>query len=91
MLPIGSFLPASATWNRWSNYTGNQRYFLSFAQVNRSLYTTEAYRITLQDYHAPAEYRVNGVVRNVDAWYEDFNISPENKLYLSPEERVRIW
>ena len=74
-----------------NGYTGNQRYFLSFAQVNRSLYTPEAYRITLHDYHAPAEYRVNGVVRNVDAWYEAFNISPENKLYLSPEERVRIW
>lgn len=73
-------------------YTGEQRYFLSFAQVNRSLYTPEAYRMTLsQDYHSPAEYRVNGVVRNVDAWYKAFNISPQDKLYLSPPDRLHIW
>lgn len=75
-----------------NGYTADQRYFLSFAQVNRSLYTPEAYRMTVsQNYHAPAEYRVNGVVRNMDTWYKAFNIKPENKLYLSPEKRVRIW
>lgn len=75
-----------------NGYTADQRYFLSFAQVNRSLYTPEAYRMTVsQNYHAPAEYRVNGVVRNMDTWYKAFNINPENKLYLSPEKRVRIW
>lgn len=73
-------------------YTGDQRYFLSFAQVNRTLYTPEVYRMSiLQNYHAPAEYRVNGVVRNIDAWYKAFNISPEDKLYLSPDKRVHIW
>lgn len=75
-----------------NGYTGDQRYFLSFAQVNRSLYTPEAYRMNVsQNYHAPAEYRVNGVVRNMNAWYKAFNINPEDKLYLSPEKRVRIW
>ncbi|WP_428229523.1 M13-type metalloendopeptidase [Flavobacterium sp.] len=75
-----------------NGYTDDQRYFLSFAQTNRSLYTPEAYRMTLsQDYHSPADYRVNGVVRNIDAWYKAFNIQPEDKLYLAPEERVRIW
>lgn len=74
------------------SYTGEQRYFLSFAQVNRSLYTPEAYRATLlQDYHAPAEYRVNGVVRNIDAWYKAFNISPQEQLYLAPDQRLKIW
>ncbi|KFF09788.1 hypothetical protein IW15_22290 [Chryseobacterium soli] len=73
-------------------YTADQRYFLSLAQTSRSLYTPEAYRITVsQNYHAPAEYRVNGVVRNIDAWYKAFNISPGDKLYISPEKRVRIW
>lgn len=62
------------------------------AQVNRSIYTPEAFRLTLsRDYHAPAEYRVNGVVRNIDAWYKAFDINPEDSLYLSPEKRVRIW
>ncbi|OXG09127.1 endothelin-converting enzyme/putative endopeptidase [Flavobacterium araucananum] len=75
-----------------NGYTPDQRYFLSFAQVNRSLYTPEAYRITIsRDYHAPAEYRVNGVVRNIDAWYKAFDINKEDVLYLVPEKRVRIW
>jgi putative endopeptidase len=75
-----------------NGYTADQRYFLSFAQVNRSLYTPEAYRITIsRDYHAPAEYRVNGVVRNIDAWYKAFDINKQDVLYLAPEKRVRIW
>lgn len=72
-------------------YTGDQRYFLSLAQVSRTMYTPEAYRITLGEYHAPAEYRVNGVVRNIDAWYKAFSIDPKNKLFLPSNERVRIW
>eukprot|EP01133_Synstelium_polycarpum_P002854 gene2854-3277_t len=73
-------------------YSAAQRYFLSFAQINRSLYTPQVYRTILsQDYHAPAEYRVNGVVRNIDAWYKAFNINPADQLYLAPDKRVRIW
>ena len=75
-----------------NGFTCDQRYFLSFAQVNRSLYTPEAYRLSAEkDYHAPAQYRVNGVVRNVDAWYEAFNIKRDDKLYLKPQDRARIW
>lgn len=81
-----------ATTSVLNGYTEDQRYFLSLAQVSRSLYTPEAYRMTvLKDYHSPAEYRVNAVVRNIDAWYKAFNIKPEDKLYLVPEERVRLW
>lgn len=73
-------------------FTPDQRYFLSFAQVNRSLYTPEAYRISAEkDYHAPAQYRVNGVVRNIDAWYKAFNIKKDDGLYLKPKDRVHIW
>lgn len=72
-------------------YTGDQRYFLSLAQVSRTLYTPEAYRMSLSDYHSPATYRVNGVVRNIDAWYKAFSVNPDNKLYLPPNERVQIW
>lgn len=75
-----------------NGFTSDQRYFLSFAQVNRSLYTPEAYRLSAEkDYHAPAQYRVNGVVRNVDAWYKAFNIKKDDELYLKPKDRVRIW
>jgi predicted metalloendopeptidase len=45
----------------------------------------------LTDPHSPPEYRVNGIVRNVDAWYKAFNVKPGDKLYLPPEERVSIW
>ena len=41
--------------------------------------------------HAPSQYRVDGIVRNLDAWYEAFGIRPNNKLFLAPEQRVRIW
>lgn len=75
-----------------NGFTPDQRHFLSFAQVNRSLYTPEAYRLgTEKDYHAPAEYRVNGVVRNIDEWYEAFKINRNDKLYLKSHDRVRIW
>ena len=45
----------------------------------------------LTDPHSPAKYRVNGVVRNIDAWYKAFNVQPGDKLYLPPEQRVHIW
>lgn len=72
--------------------SGDQRFFLSWAQVWRALMREDALRQRiLTDPHSPPEYRINGVVRNLDAWYEAFNVSPEDELYLPPEERVRIW
>jgi endothelin-converting enzyme/putative endopeptidase len=47
--------------------------------------------IATYSYHAPAHYRVNGTVRNIDAWYDAFGIGPKDELYLPPEERVRLW
>ncbi|MBS0581378.1 MAG: M13 family metallopeptidase [Proteobacteria bacterium] len=71
---------------------GDQRFFLSFAQVWRSLDRDEAIRSqVLSDPHSPARFRVNGVVRNVDAWYRAFEVTPTDKLYLPPDQRVRIW
>lgn len=72
--------------------TGDQRFFLAWAQVWRSTQREESYRTRLRtDSHSPEEYRVNGVVRNLDAWYEAFGITPDHALYLPPEQRVRIW
>jgi putative endopeptidase len=72
--------------------TGEQRFFLGYAQVWRTLYRDESLRnILLTDPHSPGQYRVNGVVRNVDAWYEAFGVKPADALYLPPAERVRIW
>jgi putative endopeptidase len=72
--------------------TGDQRFFLGWAQVWRSQQREDAARQRLRtDPHSPEEYRVNGVVRNMDEWYEAFGVTPDDELYLPPEERVRIW
>ena len=72
--------------------TGDQRFFLAWAQLWRNITSEgEIRRRTLSDAHSPGEFRVNGVVRNVDAWYEAFGVKPGDKLYLPPEQRVRIW
>jgi endothelin-converting enzyme/putative endopeptidase len=73
-------------------YTGDQRFFLSWAQLWRNI-TKEAEerRRLLSDNHSAGEFRVNGIVRNVDAWYDAFGVKPGDKLYLPPEKRVKIW
>lgn len=73
-------------------YTGDQRFFLGYAQLWRSQYN-EGFlrRITLTDPHSPGEFRVNGVLRNFGPWYEAFDVKPGNALYLPPEARVSIW
>lgn len=72
--------------------TGDQRFFLSWAQVWRGLIRENALRERiLTDPHSPQQYRANGPVRNIDAWYEAFNIGPDSAMYIAPEERVRIW
>jgi putative endopeptidase len=72
--------------------SGDQRYFLAWAQVWRGLYREERLRSQVtSNPHSPNPYRVNGVVRNVDAWYQAFDVKPGDKLYLPPGERVRIW
>lgn len=73
-------------------FTGDQRFFLSWAQVWRGLMREDALRQRLKtDPHSPPQYRVNGVVRNMAAWYDAFGVEEGNALYLPPEERVRIW
>ena len=72
--------------------TGDQRFFLAWAQVWRSQQREGSARQRLRtDSHSPEEYRTNGVVRQMDAWYKAFNVQPGDALYLPPEERVRIW
>jgi putative endopeptidase len=72
--------------------TGDQRVFLGWAQAWRGKLRDEAIkRQVVSDPHSPRMYRVNGVVRNMDAWYDAFDVKPGNKLYVAPEDRVRIW
>ena len=72
--------------------TGDQRFFLAWAQVWQGKYREDELRQRLEtDPHSPPYYRINGVVRNLDAWYEAFGVGPEDDLFLAPEDRVRIW
>ena len=73
-------------------YTGEQRFFMGWAQVWRRKYREEALRQRLvTDPHSPSEYRVNGIVPNIDDFYNAFDVDPGDGMYLPPEERVRIW
>jgi putative endopeptidase len=72
--------------------TGDQRFFLGYAQSWRHKTTDDSMRqLLVSNSHAPAKYRVNGIVRNMDAWYDAFNVRPGDPLFLAPEDRVRIW
>jgi putative endopeptidase len=72
--------------------TGDQRFFLSWAQVWRTKQREEDLRSQVtSDPHSPAKFRIDGVVRNVDAWYAAFHVQPGEKLYLPPGERIHIW
>ncbi|WP_273273483.1 M13 family metallopeptidase [Maribacter polysiphoniae] len=73
-------------------FTGDQRVFIGYAQSWRSKSRDEALRVQVNtDPHSPADYRVNGVVRNVPEFYTTFNVTESDSLYLAPEERVKIW
>ncbi len=73
-------------------FTGDQRFFLAYAQIWKRIVRDEHLKNQIaSDPHAPAQFRVNGVVRNMDQWYAAFAVAPEDDLYLAPEERVRIW
>ncbi len=72
--------------------TGVQRVLLGWAQVWRTKSrTAEAIRRLATDPHSPPEFRCNGVVRNIDDFYEAFDVSPDDALYLEPQQRVKIW
>ena len=71
--------------------TGDQRFYLGWAQVWRRNYREANLRQRLiTDPHSPSEQRVS-VVRNLDPWYPAFNVQQGQKLYLAPEQRVRVW
>src|SRR4051812_9148368 len=71
--------------------TDDQRFFVAFGQSWRGKMRPETLRIIVQtDGHSPDEYRAD-TVRNIDAWYTAFNVTPGKKLYLAPDARVKVW
>jgi predicted metalloendopeptidase len=72
--------------------TGDQRFFLGFAQVRCSKTRDDALRNkVMSDVHSPDYFRVNGTLPNLDTRYAAFNVQPGEKLHVKPEERVVIW
>ena len=72
--------------------TGDQRFFRAFAQSWRGKGRDDYIRqLTTSDPHSYRKFRVNGVVRNVDQWYDAFDVKPGDKLYVEPAQRARVW
>lgn len=72
--------------------TGEQRFFMGWAQIWRAKERDEYVRSTLQTHpYLPPSFRANAAVGNVDGFYEAFGVKPENRLYRAPAERVRVW
>jgi putative endopeptidase len=72
--------------------SGDQRFFRAYAQSWRGKGREDYIRnLTTSDPHSYRSFRVNGIVRNVDAWYSAFDVQSGDKLYLDPAQRARIW
>ncbi|HEY0282288.1 MAG TPA: M13 family metallopeptidase [Rhizomicrobium sp.] len=73
-------------------FTGDQRFFFGFGQIWRLKYReSDIRKQVLSDPHSYAPFRVIGPTRNVDAWYDVFDVQPDDKYYLPPDQRVRLW
>jgi len=73
-------------------FTGEQRFFLGWAQVWREKWKEDALRkLIVTDVHSPGTARVNGVMRNLDSWYTSFAVKPQQYLFLAPNQRSAIW
>ena len=72
-------------------FTGDQRFYIAFAQAWATKQRDEAARQQVAtDVHAPAKYRAQ-TVRNEDPWYAAFGVKPADKMYLAPDKRVKVW
>ncbi len=72
--------------------TGDQRFFLAWAQNWRALQREDALRNQVAvDPHSPARFRVLGPLPNIEAWYQAFGVKPGDKMYIAPEKRAKIW
>jgi len=73
-------------------FTGDQRFFLGWAQIWRRKYRDEELlKRLVTDPHSPSEFRTNGPTSNIDAFYDAFAVKPIDRMYRAPNERVKIW
>jgi putative endopeptidase len=75
-----------------NDLTDVQRFFVAYAMTEAgNIRDAEILRRTKTDEHSLSRWRVNGILPHIDAWYDAFDVQPENKLYITPEKRVKIW
>jgi putative endopeptidase len=73
-------------------FTGDQRFFIGYAQIWARKYREQAMLERLKtDSHSPSEYRCNAIVPHVPEFYAAFDVKPGDKMYMAPEQRVKIW
>jgi predicted metalloendopeptidase len=73
-------------------FSGDQRFFIGWAQVWRRKYRDqEMLKRLMTDPHSPSQYRCNGILSNIDSFYEVFSIKPNTKMFIPSDSRVRIW
>ena len=91
-LPIYKNATKDAPLKEIDGLTADQRFFLAYAGVWAANITEEEIRNrTKSDPHSLGEWRVNGALPHIDAWYEAFNVKPTDKLYLPADKRVKLW
>ena len=84
--------PEGKSNKKIDGFTPDQRFFLSWAQVWRTnILPEEAAQRLLTDPHSPGEWRCNGPITNLDAWYAAFNVKPGDKMYKPESERIKVW
>ena len=72
--------------------TSDQRFFVAYAMTEAgNIRDEEILRRTKVDEHSLSRWRVNGILPHVEAWYDVYNITPNDKLYIAPEKRVKLW
>ena len=84
--------PEGKSNEKIDGFTPDQRFFLSWAQVWRSNILPEsAAQLIVVDPHSPGQYRTNGPITNIDAWYNAFDVKPGDKLFVPEKDRIKIW
>lgn len=74
------------------SFTGDQRFFLGYAQIWRSKIRSEAMKVRLAtDPHSPGEFRCNQILKNLSEFHNAFGVKPGDALFMDESERVRIW
>jgi len=74
------------------NFTSDMRFFIAYGCVwAQNIRDAEALRLTKIDVHSLTRNRVNGILPHIDAWYDAFGIKESDKLYIAPDQRVKLW